>query len=142
MTSALVRVVGLKTPGQSAWLAMSVEREEDARQVRIDIDPMAAVLRDTTSFLFPLTESEAKIIKSEIVGGILMARKQLKGPGMTVRLLYLGGTNGDNARVAEIGSVAYAVAAHVLVVHGLGNEAERADLRGGFGWRVESVESL
>ena len=142
MSSALVRMLGIKSPGQTAWMALSVDRVDDARQVRIDIDPLAAVLRDTTSFLFPLNESEAKIIKSEIVGGILMARKQLKGPGMTVRLLYLGGINGEIARVAEIGSVAYAVAAHVAVVYMLGNDEERADLRGGFGWRVERIEPL
>ena len=71
-----------------------------------------------------------------------MARKQLKGPGMTARLLMLGGINGDIARVAEIESVAFAVAAHAAVVQVLGNDEERADLRGGFGWRIESIMPL
>jgi hypothetical protein len=71
-----------------------------------------------------------------------MGRKQLGGPGMKVVLLYLGGSAGESANIIEVSSVAFAVAAHAAVVACLGTSAERAEVRGGFGWRVVRTEAL
>jgi hypothetical protein len=140
--AVVVRLQQVADPRFHAWVAVHVTRAEDARHVMIDIDPAEAVKRDATSFLHPLSEAQAKVIKSEMVGGILMARKQLGSPGMTVRLLFLGGAQDDEARASLVPSVAFAVAAHMGVVHVLGTEAERSALRGGFGWRLVSVEAV
>jgi hypothetical protein len=140
--AVVVRLQHATDPSQTAWVAVQATRADEARQVMIDIDPAAAVKRDATSFLHPLTDAQAKVIKSEMVGGILMARKQLGGPGLMVRLLFLGGAQNDEARVSAIPSVAFAVAAHMGVVHLLGSDDERRELRGGFGWKLVSCDAV
>lgn len=126
---------------QRAWVTLRVTRHEDPRQVQIDIDPALAVRSDPTCFLHPPNDSEAKVLKSDIVGGVLMARKQLGRIGFTVRLLTLGGSVADEARVTRISSVAFAVGAHAAVLTVLGDDQLRADLPGGFGWKIDGIET-
>jgi hypothetical protein len=138
--SVTVRLHRSEDASQRAWLTLRVTRHEDPRQVQIDIDPALAVRSDPTCFLHPLNESEAKVVKSDLVGGVLMARKQLGKIGFTVRLLTLGGAIGDEARVTQISSVAFAVGAHAAVLTVLGDDKLRADLPGGFGWKIDAIE--
>ena len=139
--SVTVRLHRSEDASQRAWLTVRVTRHDDPRQVQIDIDPVLAVRSDPTCFLHPPNESEAKVLKADVVGGVLMARKQLGKIGFTVRLLTLGGTTGDEARVTQISSVAFAVGAHAAVVTVLGDDLMRADLLGGFGWKIDGIES-
>lgn len=136
-----VRLHRVEDPAQRAWLTMRVVRSEDPRQVAIDIDPALAVRSDPTSFLHPLEPNEAKVLKSDIVGGILMARKQLGRFGFTATLLTLGGVHGDEARVTLLPSVGYAVGAMSAVLFVLGDDQQRADLPGGFGWKIDAIEA-
>ncbi|HEX3134375.1 MAG TPA: hypothetical protein VHX44_12425 [Planctomycetota bacterium] len=138
--SVTVRLHRSEDASQRAWLTLRVTRHEDPRQVQIDIDPALAVRSDPTCFLHPPNESEAKVLKSDLVGGVLMARKQLGKIGFTVRLLTLGGATGDEARVTQISSVAFAVGAHAAVLTVLGDDQLRADLIGGFGWKIDAIE--
>lgn len=138
--SVTVRLHRSEDASQRAWLSLRVARHDDPRQVQIDIDPATAVRSDPTCFLHPPSANEAQILKSDIVGGILMARKQLGKVGFTVRLLTLGGAIADEARVTQIASVAFAVGAHAAVVAVLGDDQMRADLPGGFGWRINGIE--
>lgn len=134
-----VRLSNAKDATQKAWMAMRITRLAEV-QVQFDADPAEAVKRDTVSFLHPLTENESKVLKSEIVGGILMARKQAGRIGFKAELLFLGGAIGDSGRVAAMPSVAYAVGATMAVLHGLG-VADRPEVpRGGFGWSLDAVE--
>ena len=134
-----VRLHRIEDATQRAWMTMQVTRHEDPRQVAIDIDPAAAVRSDPTSFLHPLEPNEATVLKSDLVGGVLMARKQLGRIGFTARLLVLGGAIGDEARVTQLPSVAYAVGALAAVVFVLGDAQQRADLPGGFGWKIDAI---
>jgi hypothetical protein len=136
-----VRLHRTEDASQRAWLSVRVTRHEDPRQVQIDINPAQAVRSDATCFLHPPNDNEAKVLKSDLVGGILMARKQLGKIGFTARLLTLGGSVGDEARVTQISSVAFAVGAHAAVLTVLGDEQLRADLPGGFGWRIDGIEA-
>ncbi|MBA3699181.1 MAG: hypothetical protein H0W78_10025 [Planctomycetes bacterium] len=139
--SVTVQLTCVADANQRAWLTLRVTRHEDPRQVQIDIDPGLAVRSDPTCFLHPPNDSEAKILKSDLVGGVLMARKQLGKIGFTVRLLTLGGSDGDEARVTQISSVAFAVGAHAAVLTVLGDANQRADLIGGFGWKIAAIEA-
>lgn len=135
-----VRLHRVEDATQRAWLTLRVTANDDPRQVAIDIDPATAVRSDPTSFLHPLEPNEAKVLKSDIVGGVLMARKQVGKIGFTARLLTLGGAAGDEARVTLLPSVAYAVGAMAAVVFTLGDEQQRSDLPGGFGWKIDAIE--
>lgn len=135
-----IRLHRADDPTQRAWLTMRITRSDDPRQVAIDIDPATAVRSDATSFLHPLEPNEAKVLKSDIVGGVLMARKQLGRIGFTATLLTLGGIHGDEARVTLLPSVGYAVGAMAAVLFVLGDEKQRADLPGGFGWKIDAIE--
>ncbi len=135
-----VRLHRVDEPSQRAWLTMRVTPHDDPRQVAIDIDPATAVRSDATSFLHPLEPNEATVLKSDIVGGILMARKQLGKIGFAAKLLVLGGIAGDEPRVTLLPSVGYAVGAMSAVMFVLGNDTQRADLPGGFGWKIDTIE--
>jgi hypothetical protein len=135
-----IRLHRVEDANQRAWLTMRVTKSDDPRQVAIDIDPATAVRSDPTSFLHPLEANEAKVLKSDIVGGVLMARKQLGKTGFTATLLTLGGVHGEEARVTLLPSVAYAVGAMAAVVFVLGDDKQRADLPGGFGWKIDAIE--
>lgn len=140
--SVIVRLHRTDDASHRAWIAVRVTACDDPRQVEIDIDPMQGVRSDATCFLHPPNDSEAKVLKSDIVGGLLMARKQLGRVGFRARLLTLGGSIGDEARVTQIASVAFAVGAHAAVLAVLGDEHVRAELIGGFGWKIDAIEPL
>ncbi len=138
--SVTVRLHRSDDSSQRAWLTMRVSSCDDPRHVEIDIDPVQAVRSDATCFLHPPNDSEGKILKSDIVGGLLMARKQLGRVGFRARLLTLGGCVGDESRVTQVASVAFAVGAHAAVLSVLGDEQLRRELTGGFGWKIDAIE--
>lgn len=135
-----VRLHRVADATQRAWLTLRVTSDDDPRQVAIDIDPATAVRSDPTCFLHPLEPNESKVLKSDIVGGVLMARKQLGKIGFTAKLLTLGGAAGDEPRVTLLPSVGYAVGAMAAVIFVLGDARQRADLPGGFGWKIDAIE--
>ena len=137
--SVTVRMHRADDASQRAWISLRVSSCDDPRQVEIDIDPVRGVQSDATCFLHPPNESESKILKSDIVGGLLMARKQLGRVGFRARLLTLGGCVGDEPRVTQVASVAFAVGAHAAVLEVLGDEHLRSELTGGFGWKIDAI---
>jgi hypothetical protein len=125
---------------QKAWLTMRVARRED-QHIHFQVEVANALSGDAVSFMHVLSESEAKVLKADIVGGILLARRTIGRIGFAVELLSLGGCHGEERRVAALPSVGFGVAANLAVLHGLGIEDLAAKPRGGFGWRLESFSA-
>jgi len=125
---------------QKAWLTMRVARRED-QHIHFQVDVANALAGDAVSFLHALNEAQAKVLKADIVGGILLARRAIGRIGFAVELLSLGGCHGEERRVAALPSVGFGVAANLAVLHGLGIEDLAAKPRGGFGWRLESFSA-
>jgi hypothetical protein len=139
MPLVTIRVRSAAAPDQLAWLTMRVSRRED-HHIHFQAEVATALAKDAVSFLAPLTPAQAQVVKSEITGGILMARKQAGKVGFVAELLSLGGSVGDERTVAALPSVAFAVAATLAVVQGLGIEDLRSAPRGGFQWKLDAVE--
>jgi hypothetical protein len=137
-----VRLHSTDDATRKAWISMQVGSCDDPRQVEIDIDPVQGVRNDATCFLHLPNDSEGKVLKSDIVGGLLMARKQLGRVGFRARLLSLGGSVGDEPRITQVASVAFAVGALSAVLWVLGDEQLRPELTGGFGWKIDAIEPL
>ncbi len=123
---------------QQAWLTMHVSPRDD-QQVRLKAEIAEAMAADTVSFTDPVPPHQAQIIKNEVMGGILTAKRHAKR-GCTVELVSLGGANGELRSVSGVGSIAFAVAATLAVSQGLGAEDLREKPHGGYGWNLESVE--
>ena len=126
---------------QKAWLTMRVARRPD-QHIHFQVDIAQALSGDTVSFMHALTDAQAKVLKADIVGGILLARKAIGRIGFLVELLSLGGCHGELREVASLPSVGFGVAANLAVLHGLGIEDLGASPRGGFGWRLESFTAV
>jgi hypothetical protein len=125
---------------QKAWLTMRVARRED-QHIHFQVDVAHALAGDAVSFMHALSEAQAKVLKADIVGGILLARRAIGRIGFAVELLSLGGRHGDERRIAALPSVGFGVAANLAVLHGLGIEDLARNPRGGFGWRLESFSA-
>ncbi len=123
-----------------SWLTMRVARRED-QHIHFQVDVANALAGDAVSFMHALSEAQAKVLKADIVGGILLARRAIGRIGFTVELLSLGGCHGAERRVAALPSVGFGVAAHLAVLHGLGIEDLALHPRGGFGWRLTSFSA-
>ncbi len=134
-----IRLRNSSDAAQHAWLTLRISRRED-QHLHFNAEIVEAVAKDPVSFMHPPSENEAKVVKAEIVGGILMARKQVGRVGFTAELVSLGGSVGEQRTLAAIPSVAFAVAAQLAVVQGLGVEDLRAKPHGGFGWKLDAVE--
>jgi hypothetical protein len=124
-----------------AWLTMRVARRED-QHIHFQVEVAPALAGDAVSFMHALSESQAKVLKADIVGGILLARRAIGRIGFSVELLSLGGCHGEERRVAALPSVGFGVAANLAVLHGLGIEDLARNPRGGFGWRMESFSAV
>jgi hypothetical protein len=138
-TLVTVRLRNSAAAEQLAWLSLRVRRRDD-QQVHFDAEVAAAMARGALNIMGPLTESQAKVMKAEIVGGILMARKQAGRVGFVAELVGLGGSIAGEDGLVAIPSVAFAVAAQLAVIQGLGVEDLRAKPHGGFGWKLDSIE--
>jgi hypothetical protein len=125
---------------QKAWLTMRVARRED-QHIHFQVDVASALAGDAVSFMHALSDAEAKVLKADIVGGILLARRAIGRIGFAVELLSLGGCHGEERRVAALPSVGFGVGANLAVLHGLGIEDLVLHPRGGFGWRLESFSA-
>ena len=124
-----------------AWLTMRVARRED-QHIHFLVDIAPALAGDAVSFMHALSEAEAKVLKADIVGGILLARRAIGRIGFAVELISLGGCHGEERRVAALPSAGFGVAANLAVLHGLGIEDLARNPRGGFGWRLESFSAV
>jgi hypothetical protein len=100
----------------------------------------AAVAADPVSFVQPITAAQAGVIKHELMGGLLTARKRVPG-GFTIELVSLGGSVGEERAVAQVASIAYAVAAALAALHGTG-VADAQTPKGGWGWLAEVIETV
>ncbi len=118
---------------QRAWLAMDVCARDDG-QVRA-----ALAIDDALADSQQLTPAQRTILKTEIMGGVIVARKVAKR-GCAVALVELGGEVGGVAGgIIKVPSIAFAVAANLAVLQGLGVEDLRSAPHGGYGWALEAV---
>lgn len=134
-----VRLHQTRDPALRAWLTLRVERHDDTR-FAITGDAAEAVARDPVCFMHPLGQAEARVLKSEILNGLMIARKKHGPFGCSAELRILGGCRGEQRNVIEVPGMAYAVAASLALLHGLGILDLVAEPRGGYDWSLESVE--
>jgi hypothetical protein len=85
-----------------------------------------------------LRDSERDIIKTEIMGGAVTAKRHAKR-GCTVELVALAGETAEGGLVS-VPSIAFAVATSLAVLQGLGVEDLRTAPRGGYGWSLDGIE--
>ena len=131
-----IRLKLAKNPSQRAALTAHVRPREDG-QLRLSADIAEAVAAGGGD-AGPLRESELTIIKTEIMGGAVTAKRHAKR-GCTVELVALSGSTAGGG-LTSVPSIAFAVATSLAVLQGLGVEDLRASPRGGYGWALDSVE--
>ncbi|MBA3709019.1 MAG: hypothetical protein H0W83_09400 [Planctomycetes bacterium] len=132
-----IRIHLAADPTQQAWLTMHVQRRDD-QQVRLKAEVAEALAADPVSFLHPVPANQAHIIKTEIMGGIVTAKKHA-GVGCTVELVSVGGASGEVRSVSGVPSIAFAVASTLAVLQGLEKEDLRVAPHGGYGWKLDEV---
>ena len=86
-----------------------------------------------------LSPAQAQVLRSEIMAGILTAKRKVSG-GWSVVLDRIGGSQAERTTIAELPSIGFAVAATLAVLHGTGVEDLQAEPRGGHGWHLETIE--
>jgi hypothetical protein len=140
MSTSLVtiRLHSARDPAQKAWLSMRVSARED-QHIHFQADIETAMARDAISFLHPINDAQAKVVKADIVGGIMLARKAMGRRGFVVELHSLGGSTGAQGSILQIATVAFGVAANLAVLHGLGVEDLVAHPHGGYGWELSEI---
>jgi hypothetical protein len=131
-----IRLKLAKDPTQRAALTAHVRARDDG-QLRLSADIAEAVAAGGGDAA-ALRESELDIIKTEIMGGAVTAKKHAKR-GCTVELVALSGSTADGG-LTSVPSIAFAVATSLAVLQGLGVEDLRSAPRGGYGWALEGVE--
>jgi len=134
-----IRLRNVRDAAQQAWLVMQINPREDG-QIALNAEINDAVAADAVSFVEPVTPSQASILKHEMMGGLLAARKKIPG-GFVAELVSLGGAVGEERRVAQVSSIAYAVAAALAALHGTGH-ADAKTPQGGYGWQAEVIETV
>lgn len=112
----------------TAFMVAHVRARDDG-QLRLHIDVAAAL------GAAPASDAEREIIRSEIVGGIMMAKRHAKR-GVTIEIAALGGA----PSAIEVPSIAYGIAATLAVLQGLDIEDLRIKPRGGYGWSLAAIE--
>jgi hypothetical protein len=132
-----IRLRSVKDVSQRAWMTMHVVPRDD-QQVRFKAEIDEALAADPVSFMHPIPPAQARILKNEIIGGILTAKRQAK-IGCTIELVSIGGASAEQRSVSALPSIAYAVAATLAVLQGLGIEDLRTAPRGGYGWELDEV---
>ncbi len=128
-----IALVLAKDQAQRAWLALDVRGRDDGQ--------LGAVLPidDALPVSQALTPAQRTILKTEIMGGVITARRTAKR-GCMVTLVELGGeVGGVDGGIIKVPSIAFAVAANLAVLQGLGIEDLRSAPRGGYGWALDSV---
>ncbi len=128
-------------PTLKSWLAMRLTRRTD-QHIHLQVDVAQALAQDPICFMHPVSDSEAKVIKADLVGGLLLARRSIGRIGFTAELVRLGGCRGDERRIAALPSVGLGIAANLAVLHALGIEDLASSPRGGYGWRLEKITQL
>jgi hypothetical protein len=128
-----IRLRSVSEPTHTAWLTMHV-RARDDQQVRAQLE-LDEILADPLA----LSQAEKTIIKTEIMGGVLTARRFAKR-GCTIDLVAIGAESTDGKGLNGIASIAFAVAANLVVLQGLGVHDLRTEPRGGYGWKLDALE--
>lgn len=143
MTAALLSIAlcGDADPTLKSWLTMRVTRRED-QHIHFLVEVAAALASDPICFMHTVSDSEAKVVKADIVGGILLARRSIGRIGFTAELVRLGACRGEERRISALPSMGFGVAAHLAILHGLGIEDLMTKPRGGYGWRLETLSRL
>lgn len=131
-----IRLVLAKDPSQRARLIAHVRPREDG-QLRLHADIGEAIAAGGADAL-AVSQAERDIIKTEIMGGAVTAKRHAKR-GCTVELVALSGATGHGG-LTSVPSIAFAVAASLAILQGLGVEDLRTAPRGGYGWNLEAVE--
>jgi hypothetical protein len=121
-------------PGCRVRAAFRVERLQEPG-LKHQLGIAAAVAADASSFLHALTRAEQQVLRSELLAGLLTGCRG-QWTGWRVELLSLGAETGASRTIADAASVAYAVAATLVLRHATGAEDLIAHPRGGYGWRL------
>jgi hypothetical protein len=127
-----IRLMLAKDHSHRAWLTAHVGPRSDGK-LHLHADITSAIGGAQAS------ESERKIIATEIMGGVVLAKRHAKR-GCTVELISLGAEIAGEPTITRIASIAFAVAANLAVLQGLGVEDLRSAPRGGYGWALEAIE--
>ena len=127
-----IRLLQTSDRTHCVWLTMQVRARED-NQVRARLE-----LDDILANPLSLSQAEKTIIKTEIMGGVLTARRHAKR-GCSIDLIAIGASIAGEERLGGISSIAFAVAANLVVLQGLGIHDLRVTPRGGYGWGLESI---
>lgn len=114
-----------------AWLTLQVRARDDG-DVRAALDVPTALTGQE-----PTTPAQQTILKTEIMGGVVTAKRHARR-GCSVELMALGGETPEGG-ITQVPSIAYAVAANLAVLQGLEVEDLRQQPRGGYGWALEEV---
>ena len=134
MTVYALTLVADGDPSRQARAVFRVERLEQPG-LKHHLDVAAAIAADAGSFLHALSRAELQVLRSELMAGLLTGCRG-QWTGWRVELLRLGGTSGASRDVGDTASVAYAVAATLVLRHASGAEDLLARPRGGHGWRL------
>jgi hypothetical protein len=131
-----IRLRSAKDKEHRASLVAHVRARED-NQLRLFAD-MAEAVAAGGGEAGALRASELAILKNEIMGGVVMAKRKAKR-GCTLEIVAIGGATGEGG-ISTVPSIAFAVAATLAVLQGLDVEDLRSKPHGGYGWDLEGVE--
>lgn len=127
-----IRLLQVSDRTHCAWLTMQVRARTDNQvRARLELDEILANP-------LALSQAEKTIIKTEIMGGVLTARRHAKC-GCSIDLVAIGASIDGEERLSGISSIAFAVAANLVVLQGLGFHDLRVTPRGGYGWDLETI---
>jgi len=127
-----IRLVQVSDRTHRAWLTMQVRgRADNQVRARLELDEILANP-------LALSQAEKTIIKTEIMGGVLTARRHAKR-GCSIDLVAIGASIAGEERLNGISSIAFAVAANLVVLQGLGFHDLRTTPRGGYGWDLDTI---
>jgi hypothetical protein len=129
-----IRLRLAKDHAQRAALTAHVRARDDA-QLRLSANVAEAIAAGGAA---PLRDAELAIVKNEIMGGAIMAKRQAKR-GCALEIVAVSGATADGG-ISTVPSIAFAVAAMLAVLQGLGVEDLREKPHGGYGWELDGVE--
>jgi hypothetical protein len=131
-----IRLRFAKDHAQQAALIAHV-RARDDEQLRLSAD-MAEAVAAGSAGATALRDTELTILKNEIMGGAVMAKRKAKR-GCTLEIVAVSGATAEGG-IASVPSIAFAVATTLAMLQGLGVEDLREKPHGGYGWELAGVE--
>ncbi len=128
-----IRLVLAADSRQRATLCMHV-------QPRDDMDVRAVFDLDLALGKASASASQRTILKTEIMGGVIMAKRKARRGCVLEVLAITGEVEPGGDTLIQVPSIAFAVAANLAVLQGLGVEDLRRAPHGGYGWELAGVE--